>query len=388
MRAELASQPTLPLHIQRTLVTEYPTGRALLGHPDCTARPSQMVRVGRPGLDTPQEVLAAVYEQLLFAEDATHQRLRAALDGPLAHYSARVTPCIRHIVAALLDQAVVQGEIDLEREFARPLAIRTLACLLGWPEDQVSVDQLAAWSSALADVTTGHAARQALPQVQKMAAAFRTLVRTKADQPTDDLTSVLATSPALGSETERVLLLLVVFGAGTSTAITVLTNGLPLLLANQERLAALRADLATDRTTLSRLVNELLRLVTPTQYVRRWARTDLHEGAVSVPAGCPVQIALAEMNKDQECFPNAESLDWQHPRPREHAAFGFGAHACPGAPLARMELRVALEALLALPELRLVSEATHWNDNQNQHRRQGVRVCVTRKEPSDGSAGK
>ncbi|HLV97292.1 MAG TPA: cytochrome P450 [Ktedonobacterales bacterium] len=379
------------LNHDEVTVTSYDQGRSVLEDARFTARPAHALalreRLGPPGLDTPQALLAAIFEQLLFAETATHQCLRQVVDGPLAKASARQLPFIQQVVRELVEAALRWGEIDLEAEFARPLAIRTLAHLFGWPDEEVEVEQLAAWAAHLIDVTTGYGIGQALPVVQEMAAAFRALVAAKQAHPADDLASAIATSPALADETERVLLLMTLFAAGTSTSITALVNGLPLLLADPERLSALRAELAAERKTLSHLIDEVLRLVTPTQYVRRWTTTDLRVGDTSVSAGCPVQVTLSAMNKDQECFHTPDALDWQRPRRVEQAAFGFGAHACPGAPLARMELRVALEALLAQPELHLVSEEMHWNNNQNQHRRQGVRVRVTRKEPTHGTAG-
>jgi cytochrome P450 len=245
---------------------------------------------------------------------------------------------------------------------------------------------MAAWTERLIDVTTGYGIGQALPQVAEMATAFRALVAAKQAHPADDLASALATSTDLADETERVVLLMVVFTAGVSTSITALVNGLPLLLADPERLAALRADLATDRTTRSRLTSEVLRLVTPTKYVRRWATADLSVGGTPVSAGCPVRISLAGMNSDQTYFHTSAVPDWQRPRQWEQAAFGFGSHACPGAPLARIELQAALQALFALPVLCLVEEAPQWNINLNQHRRRGVRVRVSQKGTSNGSA--
>jgi cytochrome P450 len=237
------------------------------------------------------------------------------------------------------------------------------------------VAQLADWSSRLADLTTGYAVLEALPAVQQMAAAFLALLAAKQTRPADDLASAIATNTMLSDETERVVLLLVVFSAGTSTTISALVNGLPLLLTDQERLAALRADLAAGRVSLTRLVEELVRLVTPTQYVRRWASTEMVLGEDHLAPDCPVRIELAGMNRDPGVFPDPERLDWHRPRQPTQASFGFGVHACPGAPLARLELRLALEALLALPVLRLITQPASWSTNLNQRRAYGARVA-------------
>ncbi len=362
------------------LVTDYQRGCTLLEHPAGLTRPPQgdhlLERFGPPGLNRPHALLAAVWQQLLFADEPTHQRLRAALDGPLAHYSARLTPFVQQIAAALLAQALQSGEIDLETDFAAPLAIYTLTKLLGWPDDQVDVAEFASWSTSLADLTTGYAMFQALPAVQQMAVIFRAHLAARQGTPGDDLARVIATSPAFVCETERVVTLMALFGAGTSTTISALVNGLPLLLSDPGRLAMLRRDLATDRGTLSRLVNELLRLVTPTQYVRRWLKAEVTLDGERLIPGCPVQVQLSAMNRDPACFPHPEVLDWHRSASPVHAAFGFGSHACPGAPLARMEIRVALEALLRLPHLQLLAPPEGWSNNPNQRRARDVRVAL------------
>jgi cytochrome P450 len=332
-------------------------------------------RFGTPGLETPQALLGALMQQLLFAEEPIHHRLLQALDGPLAHYSARLTGYIWHTVRTLLEEARQQSDIDLEWDFAAPLAIRTLAKLLGWDDAQVQVRQMSAWSSALADVTTGYGIGQALPTVKEMAGAFRALVEAKYAAPAEDLASRVAHSDAFASETERVVTLLVVFGAGTNTVVSALVNGLPLLLQEPEQLCALRADLGADRGTWSRLVEELLRLTTPTQYVRRWTTAEIALDGEWLPTGCPVQVQLSELNRDPACFPDPERLNWHRPRQPEQASFCFGAHVCPGAPLARLELRLALEALLSIPDLRLVGQPSGWSRNDNQRRARGVRVA-------------
>lgn len=166
------------------------------------------------------------------------------------------------------------------------------------------------------------------------------------------------------------------FGAGTSTTISALVNGLPLLISDPGRLSMLRRDLATDRGTLSRLVNELLRLVTPTQYVRRWLKAEVTLDGERFTPGCSVQVALAAMNRDPACFPHPDLLDWHRPATSAHAAFGFGTHVCPGAPLARLEIRLALEALLRQPHLRLLDSLGGWSRNPNQRRARGVRMAL------------
>jgi cytochrome P450 len=124
-----------------------------------------------------------------------------------------------------------------------------------------------------------------------------------------------------------------------------------------------------------------------TQYVRRWATEDVTLAGEQLRPGCPVQVGLAAINRDRSVFPHPEVLNWHRPRVPAHAAFGFGSHACPGAPLARLELRHALEALLQLPGLQVVAERAHWNSNLNQHRLRQVRLRLPQLRKEDTHVG-
>src|ERR1051326_2618779 len=90
--------------------TDYHIGRALLADPTCTARPPQAALHGRPGLENTRELLAAIWQQILFADGPTHRRLRLALDRPLAEQCARMLPFIRNTVAELLAAGQQQGD--------------------------------------------------------------------------------------------------------------------------------------------------------------------------------------------------------------------------------------------------------------------------------------
>ncbi len=361
------------------VISSHQIGRTLLEQPGCTARSplaTLMPRLyGPPSLDDENGLLCAVFQQLTFADELDHARLRQALTVPLAHYSARLKPFIQQKVKSLIEAGMASASVDLEDDFAAPLAICTLARLLGWQEDAVDVQEMAEWSRSLADLTTSHAMSQALPNVQDMAAAFRCLVVSKQANPTDDLTSALATSPDFQTITELVVTLMVIFGAGTSTVITTLVDGLLQLLSNPERQACLRSDVLASRLSLTRLSEEFVRSVTPTKYLRRWTTQEVMVGGERLEPGCPVKLQLFAMNHDVERFPSPDVLDPHRPNIHEQVGFGAGAHRCLGAPLALLELRLALEALLTHSGLRLVAQPVSWSHNQNQLRARGVRVA-------------
>src|SRR5262249_45631576 len=139
--------------------TGYHLGRQMLLGAGYTARPGNADQVvaeqGPPGLDSHAALRAAIYQQLLFADTATHQRLRAVLDDALKP-TKKLTTFIQRTLASLIQAAEMQDSMDLEEDFATPLAIRTQAHLLGWPEDQVDIQAMARWTTNWIDMTTGY----------------------------------------------------------------------------------------------------------------------------------------------------------------------------------------------------------------------------------------
>jgi len=167
--------------------------------------------------------------------------------------------------------------------------------------------------------------------------------------PAGDLVSVLATvgaDPASGgeqlNEAELAMFLIQLLVAGNETTRNLISSGLVALSEHPEQWAALRAD----RSLVPTAVEELLRWTTPVISFVRTATAAVTVRGQAVAAGDPVLLLYASANRDEEVFgPDAGELRVErHPNP--HLSFGFGPHFCLGAPLARLEARVVLEALL------------------------------------------
>jgi cytochrome P450 len=119
-----------------------------------------------------------------------------------------------------------------------------------------------------------------------------------------------------------------------------------------------RARLAREPALWPAFVEEVLRLEAPTQALFRTAKVDVTLHGVTIPAGKHVQILYGSANRDPAAFSNPDAIDLERENVRGHLAFGLGIHFCPGAPLARTDTLVALEALTQrLPDLRLVPGA-------------------------------
>lgn len=193
----------------------------------------------------------------------------------------------------------------------------------------------------------------------------RVLIATKRREPGEDLISQLVRAEEAGSKlTEqelRALIVLLIF-AGHETTVNLLGNGMLALFMHPAELDKLRRDLSL----VPAAVEELLRLCGPVMVpAPRYTTTDVELGGTTIARGEMLMLALASADRDEARFPAAETLDIARTSSK-HLAFGHGVHYCIGAPLARMEARVALATVLGrLPGLRLntAPDTLEWRGN-------------------------
>jgi cytochrome P450 len=189
-----------------------------------------------------------------------------------------------------------------------------------------------------------------------------TLVQMKSDDPGDDLISALIGARDGAERLNQQELLSTIFQlivAGHDTTASLIENSVVALLRHPDQLEELRSD----PTRIPAAVEELLRYDAPVPHATfRYARESLDLGGVTIPAGAQVIVNLASANRDPERYSDPDTLDLRR-ADAGHLAFGHGIHFCLGAPLARMEGQLALDALLQrFPELRLAvaPEQLHW----------------------------
>jgi cytochrome P450 len=308
-------------------------------------------------------VLQALGRLMLFVDPPDHTRLRGLVNKA---FTPRVVENMRGqimtLVDELLDAVRDRGQMDVIADFAYPLPAIVIAQMLGVPpEDR---DRFRAWSDdfgTLLDdygLTLENAARS-LSGMAEFMAYFRPMIARRRRQPASDLLSALATAEERGdvlSEDELLANCVLLLGAGHGTTTHLIGNGLLALLCHPDQAARLRDDPAVAAGA----VNELLRYDGPVQLTGRAATTDLEIGGRHIAAGQGVTTVLGAANHDPAQFPDPDVLDITRPESR-HVAFGYGAHFCVGAPLARLEASIALPALLrCLPNLRLQTEAPEW----------------------------
>jgi cytochrome P450 PksS len=254
----------------------------------------------------------------------------------------------------LLDTVQARGCMDLIREYAMPLPTTIIAEILGVPAADRHAFQR--WSNALiaASESPLFALRALLP-IMAFLRYIRKLVRARRANPADDLVTALVRAEEAGdqlSEDELLAMIFLLLVAGYETTVNLIGNGTLALLQHPDQLAKLRADPAL----IGSAVEELLRYANPvTTTTDRYAREDLTIADTMIPRGALVILVLASANRDERQFANPGMLDITR-APNKHLTFGWGAHFCIGAPLARLEGQIAITTLLRrCPDLRLAA---------------------------------
>ena len=248
-------------------------------------------------------------------------------------------PRIRAMLAEHL-APLLRGKSDFYRDLAYPLPARVLAAFLNVPDNESTAFKEL---TDLADAASGGTAEQQ----QKSADAFMEkgleLVATRRRIPHDPAVDLLARLVAEGFDDETVAKIgWQLISAGHSTTTRSLTYAAHYLASHPDDQDALRAEPERIPTA----VEELLRTGTALHQIGRTAARDVELGGCPVAKGAFVGLVFASGNYDEEQFLDAGRVDLQR-KPNRHLAFGVGAHICIGAPLARLELRLVLEELLA-----------------------------------------
>jgi cytochrome P450 len=264
---------------------------------------------------------------------------------------------LRRIAHELIDGFLARGSAELRTEFADPLALFTICELAGFPpEDR---DVYMSWNR----IGTGHGRRYLSAEELKaldtdkpdQISYCERLIQDRFAHPREDyLTELIRIQvdrdgalnlPYLTSEVALILT------AGNETTSRMLTSTMLLLLRNPEQLARVLAD----RSLIPGTIEESLRFESPTQWVSRLCTADTEIAGIAIPAGSFVMLLYASANRDETWVePDAFDVGRENTQ-KYHMAFGGGVHRCLGAPIARLEGRLALEILLdRLPGLRLL----------------------------------
>jgi cytochrome P450 len=300
---------------------------------------------------------------MLNVDPPDHTRLRRLVARAFAPARiAALEPAIRSIAASLLDDLDALGPgatVDLVQGYAHPLPFRVIGELLGIPA--ADRPRLSAWFQVLLSGWAGDPPPEAVQASDGIVGYLRDLVDAKRRRPADDLVSVLVAAQDDGLTTQEVLSsLFQLVVAGHDTTASLIGNGVVALLDHPDQLAALLADPGQFPAA----IEELIRFAAPVPHAtfRVTARPVTLSG-IQIPRREQVLVCLASANRDPGRFPAPDVLDIGR-RDGQSLGFGHGIHYCLGAPLARLEARVAFEELLGRhPRLRLATsrDALQWS---------------------------
>ncbi|HXK21166.1 MAG TPA: cytochrome P450 [Myxococcota bacterium] len=302
-----------------------------------------------------------VRSTLVFLDPPDHDRLRALLGRAFTpRQVARVRPIALEIAARLADAAAEKRDVDLYDAFAQRLPLQVICEMLGIPS--VDHEQVHGWTAALSLATaypTPAARVAADAAMTEMNDYTLRLIAERRARPGEDLLSALCAAEESGdrlSPTELVAMVVQLLYAGHETTRNLIGNGLFCLLRHPAELARLRAEPAR----VASAVEEMLRYEPPIIFLSRVALEDVTAAGVAFAKGELLHLSLASANRDAEAFANPDRFDVARDENR-HVTFGFGAHFCIGAAVARMEARVAFETLLArFPRIELRGETPRW----------------------------
>ena len=252
---------------------------------------------------------------------------------------------VRAEVGRLLDRALAHGgPVELVGEVAAPLPAGVIGRLLGFADDLAP--QLQDWSERTIVLGGGprYFTEDGMVACMEFAQATADLYEVKGRCPADDVMSVWTAAVADGGVIgldEVISDALLLLDGGAETTRSVIARGTVALAERPDQWAALRGG-----SDVAVAVEELVRWVTPVHNMCRSATADVDLGGVTVREGDQVVLCYASANRDESHFHDGDRLDVTR-TPNHHVAFGFGTHFCLGASLARLELRVYLEELLA-----------------------------------------
>jgi pimeloyl-[acyl-carrier protein] synthase len=329
-----------------------------------TPTPEQLSALNLSALNP---IAAVMVRQMLFLDPPAHTRLRALASA--AFTTRRVEQLrshIREIMDNLLDAVVHKGSMDVIADFASPAPAIITAELLGVPvEDHAKLKD---WSQDFAEMLGNfqhnpHRFQKVLCSVESLCSYFRSAMQEQRLRPRGGLIEAMMNAEVDGArltEDEIIANLIVTMVGGQETTTNLIGNGVLTLLRHPADLEKLRAD----RSLIPTAVEELLRYESPSQHTARLAPSDVNLGGKRIRERAAVIAVMGAGNRDPARFPDPDRLDILRTDNR-HLAFGWAAHFCFGAALARLEGQIAFERiLLRLPQLAVDTRVPlQWRQN-------------------------
>ena len=298
---------------------------------------------------------------LLELEPPDHTRLRNLVNRAfVSRQIERLAPAIAALAHERIDAFEARGSADLLADYATPIPVAVIADLLGAPREMAP--RLLDWSHRMVAMYQFGVTRAVEDRAAEASRAFADFIRRyaqarRADLRDDLISQLLVAESDAGklSEDELITTCILLLNAGHEATVHAIGNGVRAMLSERIDVGSAFADGKSQ----SAAIEEVLRFDSPLHLFTRYALEDVELDALRLRKGEKIGLLLGAANRDPERFSAPDVFD---PRrdPNPHVAFGGGLHFCLGAPLARMELAVALPILFErLPRLRLAAPARY-----------------------------
>src|SRR6266704_6903966 len=282
-------------------------------------------------------------DTLITKDPPDHRKLRNLVNQAFTPRAvARLSDRITQITQELLDRVRAEGKMDVVSDIAFPLPAKVIAEMLGVPPEDWDIFQR--W--ARVDGSDPASSRQESGQSMQveMFNYFSDLLEERRRAPREDLISSLSVAEVDGvrlSEPELLSFCTLLLAAGQETTKNLITNAIVCLTGHRESMGRLIHEPALMPTA----IEEILRFLPPVWFLFRQTKTDVELAGQHIPANQVVLAWTASANRDPARFPDPDRFDIEL-EPNRHLAFGYGTHFCVGAPLARLEAKIALPMML------------------------------------------
>ncbi|PFA03001.1 cytochrome P450 family protein [Bacillus cereus] len=302
---------------------------------------------------------------MLNSDPPNHSRLRSLVQKAFTpKMIAQLDKRIEKIADDLISDIERKGTLNLVDDYSFPLPIIVISEMLGIPKEDQAKFRI--WSHAvIASPETPEEIKETEKQLSEFITYLLYLVDIKRKEPKEDLVSALILAESEGhklSARELYSMIMLLIVAGHETTVNLITNTVLALLENPNQLQLLK----DNPKLIDSAIEEGLRYYSPVEVTTaRWAAEPFQIHDRTIEKGDMVVIALASANRDETVFENPEVFDITRENNR-HIAFGHGSHFCLGAPLARLEAKIAITTLFnRMPELQIKGnrEEIKWQGN-------------------------
>jgi cytochrome P450 len=284
-----------------------------------------------------------LHNTLVAKDPPDHRKLRNLVNQAFTPRTvARLSDRIARITQELLDEVKSRGKMDVVSDIAFPLPAKVIAEMLGVPPEDWDIFQR--WARVDSSDPAASRREAGRSQREEMSDYFSRLLEERRRAPREDLISALSVAEVDGerlSEAELVSFCFLLLAAGQETTKNLITNAIVCLTDYPDSMERLMRE----PTLMPTAIEEVLRYLPPVWFLFRQTRAEVELGGQRIPADQLVLAWTASANRDPAQFQNPDRFDIER-EPNRHLAFGHGIHYCVGAPLARLEARIALPMML------------------------------------------